>query len=324
MIYLASEFAGRENCTEGLQRLIDDCAAKGGGQVRLTAGIYRTATLELKSGVHLYLDAAARVMGVEDCHAYTNRYWEVSGRSPVGFHSAPSWYNALICAYDQQDVGVEGHGLIDGCDCADEGGEQGFRGPHGVFFFRCRHILVQGVSIARAGNYATMYEECEHARIDHVRIFGGQDAMRLFRCSEFDVTDCDFRTGDDCVSGPMNRNLRFENCFFNTPGGHTFLMGCVNLHVKRCKLWGQGEYPATFKEKKRYSNSWTGFAMLHDKGDPNEMLSDNWLIEDVELENIETVFRHDRTMYFQDGHVGRVVIDGIRAKNFIYPITLSG
>ncbi len=323
-VYLASHLADKGVCTGGIQQLIDECAAAGGGQVRFTAGTYLTATLELRSNVELYLDAGAVIRGVDDCRLYRNRYWEITGRSQEGFFTSPMWYDALICAYEQHDIAIRGHGMIDGADCCNEAGEQHFRGPHGVYFFRCTNVHMEGVTIVRAGNYATMYEECEHARIEKLRIFGGQDAMRVFRCNDFDVRCCDFRTGDDCVSGPMNTNMRFYDCMFNTPGGNTFLMGCINLHVKHCKLWSQGEYPATFKENKRYSNSWTGFAMLHDSDDGNKMLSDNWLLEDIELENIETVFRHDRKMYFQDGRAGRVVIDGIRAVNFIYPITLDG
>lgn len=323
-VYLATQYADQGVCTQQLQALIDECAQQGGGQVRLTAGVYLTATLELKSHVELYLDAGATIRGVDDRSQYRNRYWEITGKPTQKFFATPRWYDALICAYEQEGVAIRGHGVIDGVDCYDENGEQQFRGPHGVFFFRCKYAAVEGVSILRAGNYNTMYEECEYLTVTGVKIYGGQDAMRLAACSEVDVRHCDFRTGDDCVSGTRNRNMRFFDCRFNTPGGHTVLLGCVNLHMKKCKLWTQGEYPATFKTNKRYSNSWTGFAMLHDTDDPKEIVSDNWLLEDIEMENIETIFRRDRSMYFQDGYAGRVVIDGIKAVNFIYPITLTG
>ena len=323
-VYFATPYADAGLCTEGLQALIDECAEAGGGQVRFTAGVYLTATLELKSNVALYLDAGAVIRGADDCKLYRNRYWEVTGESTEGFFTSPMWYDALICAYNQRDIAILGHGLIDGSDCMNPIGEQEFRGPHGVFFYGCEGIALEGVSIVRSGNYSTMFKRCVGARIDGLHIFGGQDALRAFYCRDFEVSNCDFRTGDDCISGSMNRDMWFHDCLLNTPGGNTFLFGCVNLRVQRCKLWSQGEYPATFKTNKRYSNSWTGFAMLHDSGDPGAMVSDNWLLEDVELENIETVFRHDRSLYFEDGDVGRVVIDGIRAVNYIYPITLTG
>jgi len=323
-VLLATQYADQGVCTQQLQALIDECAQQGGGQVRLTAGVYLTATLELKSHVELYLDAGAVIRGVDDCSQYRNRYWEVTGKSTENFFATPRWYDALVCAFDQENIAIRGHGIIDGSDCYDENGEQNFRGPHGVFFFRCKNATVEGISVLRAGNYNTMYEECEHLSVTGVHIYGAQDGMRIAACNEVIVQYCDFRTGDDCFSGTRNRNVRIFDCKFNTPGGHTVLLGCINLHMKRCKLWSQGEYPATFKTNKRYSNSWTGFAMLHDCDTPKEIVSDNWLLEDIEMENIETIFRHDRSLYFQEGYAGRVVIDGIKAVNFVYPITLTG
>lgn len=64
--------------------------------------------------------------------------------------------------------------------------------------------------------------------------------------------------------------------------------------------------------------------MLHDTGEPTNVLSDDWLLEDIDIENVEMVFRHDREVPFLEGYQGRVVIDGIRAVNFALPMVVTG
>jgi polygalacturonase len=52
--------------TAAIQAGIDACAAKGGGTVRLTAGIYLSAPIALKSNITLQLDKGAILLGSAD------------------------------------------------------------------------------------------------------------------------------------------------------------------------------------------------------------------------------------------------------------------
>jgi alpha-L-rhamnosidase len=45
--------------TRAIQAAVDDCAAKGGGTVLVLAGVWRTGSVGLKSGVCLRLEAGA-------------------------------------------------------------------------------------------------------------------------------------------------------------------------------------------------------------------------------------------------------------------------
>ena len=323
-VYLATEFAEKGIVTEDLQALIDRCAGEGGGQVRFEAGTYFTATLELRSGVELYLDAGAVIRGVDDCLMYHNHYWEVSGETAPGSVASDRWYDALICAYNQHDIAILGEGVIDGADCFNPTGEQEFRGPHAVLFYQCEGIEFRGFSIVRSANYAIQLLGCRDIHAAEVKIYGGQDAMRITDCRNALIENCDFRTGDDCVSGQRNEDLSFINCRFNTPGGNMFLMSCIHLRMRGCKFWGQGVYPAVFKEKKRYSNGHAAICTLHAYPDSDVLASDDWLIEDIEIENIECVLRHDASSYYLDCNFGRIVIDGIRVVNHTQPIMIKG
>lgn len=322
-VYLVKKYADQGVVTEKLQAVIDLCAKEGGGQVRFEAGTYLTATLELRSGVELYLDAGATIRGAENCTLYYNHYWEASGETAPGHVASERWFDALICAYNQQNISIVGQGVIDGVDCYNPTGEQQFRGPHGVFLYQCEGITLKGFSIVRSSNYALQFHQCGNIHVDSVNIYGGQDAIRIFNSHDAVVENCDFRTGDDCVSGVSNTNLSFINCKFNTPGGNMFLVGCKHMLMRGCKFWGPGEYPATFKENKRYSVGHAAICMLHDSGSKDEIMSDDWLLENIEIENIEYIFRHDNEWDVLEGYEGRVVIDGIRAINYVYPFTVT-
>ena len=112
-VFLAKKYADQGLCTEGLQALIDE-AAKVGGQVRFEAGTYETATLYMRSGVSLYLDAGATIIGTRDYTKYSNTFPKLDYLNDVT--GAPRWHDALIYCQEISDIEIEGHGVIDGAD----------------------------------------------------------------------------------------------------------------------------------------------------------------------------------------------------------------
>ena len=50
-------------CTEAIQRAIDDCHKSGGGKVIVPQGKFTTGAIVLKSGVTLYLEEGATLLG---------------------------------------------------------------------------------------------------------------------------------------------------------------------------------------------------------------------------------------------------------------------
>src|SRR5689334_21383775 len=57
---------GKTKDTKAIQTAIDDCAAKGGGTVTLTKGIYVSAPITLKSNITLDVAAGATLLGSPD------------------------------------------------------------------------------------------------------------------------------------------------------------------------------------------------------------------------------------------------------------------
>lgn len=306
--------------TADIQALIDQCAQAGGGQVRLTPGSYLTATLYLKSHVELYLDAGAVLVGSDNCADYSNQC-----PRPINLPEIPCWYDSVVAAVGQTDVAISGEGIIDGVDCYNANGEQQFRGPHGVYMVDCDGIRVQGIQFVRSACYSFIFERCQNISMFHVAVRGGQDGFRFTDCRKVNVDSCDIRSGDDCICGSGNYDVTIANTMLNTPGDASMLFSCVNLHVKGCKIWSACEYPAVFKDDKRYSLCHTGVVHGYESGTFGPNVSDNWLIEDTLFENVQGVYRFEKMIHGREAvPVRNVVLDGVRAVNMVEPIQIVG
>ena len=306
--------------TEELQRMIDACAEAGGGQVRLTAGIYRTATLYLKSGVELYLDAGAVLRGLDDFRAYSNRCPDKHILPEI-----PEWFDALVSAVGESACGISGEGILDGVDCLNPHGEQGFRGPHGVFFYGCRNIWVRGITVLRCPCYNLMFEKCEDILAEDLKIRGGQDGFRFGDCDNVIVRGCDIRSGDDCIGGSGNRNVQVLDSRLNTPAGSSVMFSCVGFTMKNCLIWSSGVYPAVFRDDKRYSANEHAVMIGYDYGYNGREISDDWLIEDCVFENSRCLLvvgerLHGKTCI----PIRHLRFNRIRAVNMVEPLEVIG
>ena len=98
---------GKTMNTSFIQKAIDECNKNGGGKVIFPAGIYLSATIELKDNVTLHLKKDARLLGTTDIEQYRNLDPFTEGLGiDVGW--------ALLVAVDAKNIGIEGEGAIDG------------------------------------------------------------------------------------------------------------------------------------------------------------------------------------------------------------------
>ncbi len=119
-IYGATNDGTTDN-TVMLQKTIDDCAASGGGIVRITGGgTYITGPISLHSHIYLLIDAGTVLKNTNDHSRYQPAFIgypfefkndpAVSGAGPT----LPGLPEAMISAYNATDVGILGQGTIDG------------------------------------------------------------------------------------------------------------------------------------------------------------------------------------------------------------------
>lgn len=239
--------------TEAIQRVLDLCR-EGGGTVVIPKGCFCAAALRMWSDTTLYLEAGAQLLGSEECTDY--EVFPV----PAGVELRtdmelitqyyldkpwPEYRRAMISAYGEKNIAIIGEGedsVIDGRDCFDPDGEEGFRGPHGVFFTNCENVVMKNYTIRRNGNFMHQLDNCQNILMENVTCLAGHDGIHLHHCTHTLIRDCRFITGDDCVAGINIKDLTVKNCEINT-SCQTFRIGGHDILVEDCHIWGPGYYP---------------------------------------------------------------------------------
>lgn len=254
--------------TKLIQQAVDSLSKVGGGMVKLHEGQYLSGGIELKNNITLHLEKGVVLLGSDKYADYNVKH------------------DAFIYGENLSNIAITGEGTIDGVDCYNPKGEEGFRGPHCIRLIRCSNIKIVGITILRSANWAINCRYCSGGYVENVKIRGGHDGLHTRFCSDFNVKDCDFRTGDDAFAGNDNRNITVTNCKINT-SCNGFRMGCMNFTVKRCQLWGPGE--SVHKIQKR-NNMLAAFVHFSPKDENSKLQSGNWLIEDVTVENVDQFY----------------------------------
>lgn len=266
---------GVELQTEKIQAAIDQCFLKGGGEVQIPAGNFRTGGLRLRSGVTLHLLKGAVLCGSrnpEDYFGYrtdkvepldpsliTAAVWQPASDPSRDYafmqKLGSRWNNALIRAIGAENIAIIGDegSVIDGSDCYDETGEEHYRGPHCIGMWNCKGITLRGYTIKNSANWAHAIYFSENISAEKVTVIAGHDGIHVSSCDNIRVQHCNFYTGDDCVAGFDNNNVVVRDCDLNTAcsglrfGGHDVL-------VDKCRFFGPAKYlfrGSLTKEEKR-------------------------------------------------------------------------
>lgn len=226
MDYNVRDFGARSGDdlqTRAIQQAIDACFLSGGGRVTVPAGVYRIATLRLRSNVELYLCSGAYLEGSRDPEDYMG--WEQDALEPTDpasyAHRDAStnpfsrWSNAVIKAFRAKNIAITGEpgSFLDGVDCYDAQGEEGYRGPHMMNFHECENVRLSGYTIRRSANWAHAIFHSQNIFIDGITIYGGHDGIDVRTCDHVQIQNCTLITGDDCVAGFDDIDVQIRDCY---------------------------------------------------------------------------------------------------------------
>jgi polygalacturonase len=233
--------------TQAIQTAIDDCFLAGGGRVLIPNGIYLTGGLRIRSGVELYLESGAILKGSrnpEDYFGFTQDVlepvtMEEIGNTPATCRSAVStsrWCNGLIRALDAHDFAVIGEkgSYIDGNNCFDALGEENYRGPHGMSFWRCENIRLEGYTFLHSSNWCHAIFQSKNITVRNIAVFGGHDGVDVRTCDQVLIEDCEFQCGDDAIAGFDNQDVIVRNCIVNS-ACQAFRFGGNNVLFENCR-----------------------------------------------------------------------------------------
>lgn len=257
--------------TDAIQEALDKCFLAGGGRVIVPKGVFYTGGLRLRSNTTLYFKAGAILRGSRNPADYL-KYRE-DPIEPLKEFKLPSkvkasdsvfpysdWNSGLIKVISAKNVAIIGEegSYIDGMDCYDPKGEEGYRGPHAINIFDTENILLEGYTVMNSANWAhNIYcSKCITAK--GLTVLGGHDGFDVRSCDDIRIEDCEFRTGDDCIAGFDNKDVVIKNCILDCACS-ALRFGGTDVVVENCRGIAPSSYGfrgwLTNEEKKHSANT---------------------------------------------------------------------
>lgn len=348
-------------CTDAIQSAIDYCFEQGGGTVEIPAGTFLTGGIRLRNNITLLLRKNACLKGTRDPEAYMAFLSDPIEPIPDEYLSsvpwthalewdaydfirkpASRWSNGLIRAIDAQNISIIGEegSIIDGSDCYDEIGEEGYRGPHGISMHGCSNLYMSGYTIQNTGNWAHALFDCKDICIKKVTVLAGHDGVHLTTCDRAVIQQCEFYTGDDCVAGIDNVDIHVSDCILNTACS-AFRFGGRNVQIEHCKIFGPARYlfrgsltkeekqlgqPPVPKSGHRY-NMLSAFTYYADFSRHIRGTQGNIVMQDCEVSNVDRFVHYNYSgnePWQRNKPLEQICFRRVRASGLRMPLTLYG
>lgn len=307
--------------TAAINEAIEACAQAGGGQVLFPPGRYLSGTIRLRSGVTLFFEAGARLIGTTNLALY---------QQPAPPDYMPEarwgqWHRGLILGENVEDVTLAGPGVIDGNQVFDPTGEERMRGPHTIVFVNCRRFSLRDLTVVDSANYAIFFQVSDDVEVRHVKFVGGWDGVHLRGaperwCTNVAILGCQFYTGDDAIAGRYWDRTVIADCVINSSCNGLRLIGpATRLIVHDCLFYGPGQQPHRTSKEKRRTNMLSGIILQPGAWDATRGPLDDVLISDVTMHHVASPV----TLWTKPGNtVGRVTVSGLNATD-VYRSALS-
>lgn len=251
--------------TASLQKLIDKVTARGGGRIVFPQGTYLTGTLQLKSGVALYLGTGATLLGSPESRDYKS---VANGGSIKDTDNSRS---ALIVAIEAENISLSGSGTIDGnglavaldADSLHHAGivvdknynyrrHRTSERPKLFYFEQCKNILVDGLRLRNSAGWGLSFDLCQGIVLENIdvynRAFWNNDGIDISDCRNVIVRNSNINTADDGIclkshhSDASNDSILIENCEIRSSAsavkfGTASYGGFKNVSVKNIRVF---------------------------------------------------------------------------------------
>ena len=252
---------GTVDNTAAIRRVIEACSAAGGGRVVVPAGRFLTGPVHLASNVNLHVVRGATLAFSQDPKQYLPAvFTRFEGTELMN-------YSPLIYAFERENVAITGEGTLDGqadnthwwawkgsadfgwvrgtpnynaarqrlLDMAERGvpvarrvfGEGDYFRPSFIQPYRCRNVLIEGVTIVNSPMWEVHPVLCQNVTVRGVTINShgpNNDGCDPESCRDVLIDRCVFDTGDDCIAIKSGRNA--DGRRINMPSENIIVRGC--------------------------------------------------------------------------------------------------
>jgi polygalacturonase len=234
---------GKRLDTDAIRRAVDEASTRG-GTVLVPKGTYRVGTIELRSGVHVVIEAGATLLASTDVADFLPHE-----HLPYPTHAdveTSDFRHGLLVGDGLRDIAITGDGTIDL--------QRDARfGPKPIALRRCEGIVVAGVTIRNSPNYCVSLGACDDVLVEGVTIRNGlSDGIDPDSCRGVRVVGCDIESDDDalCLKSSLVlgepracEDVVVRECRLNSPSNGfkigTETSGDVrNVDVRGCRIDG--------------------------------------------------------------------------------------
>ncbi|WP_415910797.1 glycoside hydrolase family 88 protein [Oleiharenicola sp. Vm1] len=230
--------AGSPDSSDAIAKAIAACHAAGGGRVVIPAGEWFTGAIHLQSNVNLHVSKGATLKFLTDPKKYPIVFTRWEGVELMNV-------SPFIYAWEQENIAITGEGTLDGQADWDNwwgwnkkepgkvtrqkaardrllqmgetnvpvaqrvfGPDDHLR-PNFIQPYRCKNILIEGVSIIRSPMWEINPVLSENITVRGVKIHShgpNNDGCDPESSRDILIEDCVFDTGDDCIAIKSGRN----------------------------------------------------------------------------------------------------------------------
>ncbi len=239
--------------TRSIQFAIDYINKQGGGRLVFDVGRYLTGSIHLKSNTSIHLKEGAVLVGSLNPFDYDREI-----------------FTALIFAYDVENVGVTGPGVIDGQGrlvarnvaanvhkglvkdlFRNDRPEVEIR-PKLINFRNCKNSFIKGITLKNAAAWVQTYDQCRNLIIDSITVdskaFWNNDGIDIVDCDSVSITNSYIDSDDDgiCLKShdpsKVNQNIFIRNCTIRSSAnaikfGTASLGGFRNIRISNIKVF---------------------------------------------------------------------------------------
>lgn len=327
--------------TNEIQKIFDLCKDTG-GTIIFTKGRYLFSSIYVYSNTTIVLEEGALLFGSREVDDYILFDIPKGMQMRCDMQMIPEYYQnkpwdnyrkAMFTAYQERNIKITGTGIIDGQNCVDINGEEGYRGPHGIFFSNCENITLENYTIQNNGNFMHQLDVCRNVNVNNVHCIGGSDGFHLHECQNVKIYNSKFETGDDCVAGINIKDLHINNCYFNT-SCDVFRIGGNDILIENSLVVGPGKYPhrkTIFVDKDHFlpisegrHNTICLLIYFASMAFPTEKDSDNIVFRNIQVKDVDMFLVYNPNCndlkYLQNGNdlVG-VTLKNVSFEGLKYP-----
>lgn len=248
-VYLVNDYGAEGDavkmCTDAIQKAIDDCAAKGGGQVTFSPGMYLMGSVYIKSNVDFHIPKGTILVGSQDINDYKRIDTRVAGVEM-------KWPSALINILGQHNSAISGNGVVDGrgkvfwdkyWKMRKEYDAKGLRWivdydcerPRGLLISDCKDITVKDIAIFRPGFWSLHILYSSHVTVDGVVISNNiesrgpsTDGIDIDSSDKILVQNSNINCNDDNFCLKSGRDA--DGLRVNRPCEYVVIRDCVAGH----------------------------------------------------------------------------------------------